>query len=251
MSMSWLLYYSIVLQDVTVTEQTGIHPCGSLMHDPTISVEGNRLLLTGFQPQDSGLLLKVLFSHEAQHFPCSPLGCKPKPCPEVPVSLPVLKPIEQTGLHSLWKVHLWVSESPSSHSSSLLQDLGYSVLSLHVVVQENICRVTLDHGGAQGAHVPREWLLCMSFREVEVSSSAFLVTVQLSSKHLSQICAWLGRSLHSPQLSRYTLSSRMASPPYTRLHGKFSTPDHMTSFLTIPGCMVEFRDLFSFHPHLF
>lgn len=33
-----------------VTNQTGAHPCVALMHDPTISVEGNRVLLTGVQP---------------------------------------------------------------------------------------------------------------------------------------------------------------------------------------------------------
>ena len=31
----------------------------------------------------------------------------------------------QTNLHPLWNVHFWVSEMPSSHSSSLLHDLGY------------------------------------------------------------------------------------------------------------------------------
>ena len=102
-----------------------------------------------------------------------------------PISLSVLKPVLQTDPHSLWNVLSCVSELPSSCSSCLLQDLGYAVLSLHVVVQESICCVTLDHGGLESRepHIPREWLLCMSFREVEICDSAFLVTVQFTSKH--------------------------------------------------------------------
>ena len=37
-----------------------------------------------------------------------------------------------------------------SQQLSLLQDLGYVALSLHVIVQETTCCVTLDHGGVQG-----------------------------------------------------------------------------------------------------
>ena len=37
----------------SVTEQTGACVQGTLMHDPTISVDGNRFLFTGFQPQGS------------------------------------------------------------------------------------------------------------------------------------------------------------------------------------------------------
>ena len=33
-----------------VTKQTGAHSCGTLMHDPTISVEGNKFLFIGFHP---------------------------------------------------------------------------------------------------------------------------------------------------------------------------------------------------------
>ena len=72
-----------------------------------------------------------------------------------PMSLSVLKSATQTDLHLLWKVHLWVPGSPSSGSSSLLQDLGYVVLSLHAVVQGNMCRVTLGHGGVQGGAGPK------------------------------------------------------------------------------------------------
>ena len=99
--------------------------------------------------------------------------------PRSPPPLSVLQLAVQTGLHPLWKVHLWVSESPSSRSSCLLQGLGCAVPSLHAVVQGNMCRVTLGHGGVQAGTVPREWLLRTSFREAEVCNSAFLVTVQL------------------------------------------------------------------------
>ena len=37
-----------------VTKQTAARPHGALMHDPTISVEGNRFLFIGFQPQGLG-----------------------------------------------------------------------------------------------------------------------------------------------------------------------------------------------------
>ena len=43
----------------------------------------------------------------------------------------------QTILQSLWKL----PKLPSSHSSSLFQDLGYMVSSLYVIVQKNVCCV--------------------------------------------------------------------------------------------------------------
>ena len=115
---------------------------------------------TGFYLQDSSLrvgerglralLLRALFSQETQNFPCSPPGYKPNHAQKFPTSLSVLRLAAQTGLHPLWNMHLWVSESPSSRSSRLLQDLGYIILSFHVVVQGNMSCVTLDHGGVQG-----------------------------------------------------------------------------------------------------
>ena len=95
---------------------------------------------TGFYLQDSSLrvgerglralLLRALFSQETQNFPCSPPGYKPNHAQKFPTSLSVLRLATQTGLHPLWNMHLWVSESPSSRSSSLLQELGCAVLSL-------------------------------------------------------------------------------------------------------------------------
>ena len=70
------------------TEQIRAWPHSALTYDPTISVEGNRFLLTGFQPWGGGclraLLLRALLSCENHCFPCSPKGYKPKPWPEVP-----------------------------------------------------------------------------------------------------------------------------------------------------------------------
>ena len=97
-----------------------------------------------------------------------------------PISSSVLKQAVQTGVHPLWKVHLWVSESPSSRSSCLLQGLGCAVPSLRAVVQGNTCSVTLGRGGVQGGTVPREWLLRTSFREAVVPSRSLQVAWLLS-----------------------------------------------------------------------
>ena len=59
-----------------------------------------------------------------------------------------LKPAAQTVLQSLWKV----PKSPSSCSNSLLQYLGYVVISLHVIVQECVCPGALGHGEIQERH---------------------------------------------------------------------------------------------------
>ena len=103
------------------------------MHDPTISVESNRFLLIGFQPWE-GVLRALLFTTLLFHSPMRPstsLGphqaISQNHMQKFPISLSVLKPAVQTGLHPLWKVHLWVSELPSSHSSSFLQVSGSGV----------------------------------------------------------------------------------------------------------------------------
>ena len=72
-----------------------------------------------------------------------------------PMSFSFHQPVTETDFHPLWNVHFWVSESPSSRSSSLLQDLGCTILSLHVLVQENMCCVTLGHGGVQRGTCPK------------------------------------------------------------------------------------------------
>ena len=140
----------------SVTEQTRACPCDALMHDPTVSVEGNRFLFTGFQlcraessPVQSPALPRPSTSHASQK------AMSQNHAQKFLISPSVHKPAVQTGLHPLWKVLLWVSELPSSHSHSLLQDLGYVVLSLHVVVQGHMCCVTLDHGTVQGGTHPK------------------------------------------------------------------------------------------------
>ena len=87
----------------------------------------------------------ALFSRETQHFSCSPPGYKPKASPQIPHFL------DLSWLHKQFAIHSG-SESPSSHSSSFLQDLGYVVISLRVIVQKSMCRVTLDHGETQERH---------------------------------------------------------------------------------------------------
>ena len=171
---------------VFVAEQTRAHPHVALMHDPTISVEGNGFLFTEFQPW-------LCWEHSCLEL-CSPTrpntsldphqAISQKHAQKFPISLFLLKPAVPTVFLPTQNLNLWVSESSSSHSRSLL-DLRYVVLSFHVVVQKNTCRITLDHGGLESRepHIPREWLLCMSFREVEICDSAFLVTVQFTSKH--------------------------------------------------------------------
>ena len=121
-----------------------------------------------------------------------------------PMSLSVLKPAVQTGLHPLWNVHLWVSESPSSCSSSLFQIWGTFSASMQWF-RETRAVLHWVTVGSREAHVPREWLLT-SFREAEVCSSS---PSQFGSKHLPQICAWLGVP-HS-SISSAAVFSRLAS----------------------------------------
>ena len=123
----------------------------------------------------------------APHQPISPNHAQ-----KFPKSLSVLKLAVQIGLHPLWKVHLWVSESPSSRTSSVLQDLLYVVLGLHVVVQGNMCYVTLGHSRVHGGTCPKR---VTSLYVLQRSRSLKLSWSQFSSKYLSCVCAWLGVSL--------------------------------------------------------
>ena len=124
----------------------------------------------------------------------------------------------QTGLHSLWKVHLWVSESPSSCSSSLLQDLGYVVLSLHVVVQGNVSRYTGSSWSPRDTQSQETTLLRpFSIRPSEKWKSVTQRSrPQFSSKHLPRVRVWLGRSPHSSSSSAAIFlrqaSQRVSSP---------------------------------------
>ena len=142
---------------VFVAEQTRAHPHVALMHDPTISVEGNGFLFTEFQPW-------LCWEHSCLEL-CSPTrpntsldphqAISQKHAQKFPISLFLLKPAVPTVFLPTQNLNLWVSESSSSHSRSLL-DLRYVVLSFHVVVQKNTCRITLDHGGFQEGTHPKK-----------------------------------------------------------------------------------------------
>ena len=137
MSMAYIFWEAIIEAYVCVKESERVSTSGGL----------------------GALPLRALLSQETQHFPCSPKGYEAKHAQKFPTPLSVLQHAAQTDLRPLWNVHLWVSESPSSRSSSLLQGLGCAVLSLHPrvvpvqnhprVVQGNVHHVTLDHGRVQ------------------------------------------------------------------------------------------------------
>ena len=92
-----------------------------------------------------------LLSHKTQHFPCSQTTIsqnKPQSSP-----FPYLKLAVQTVLQPLWKA----PKLPLSHSGSPLQDLGYGVISLGVIVQESMCRGALGHSEVQERHKSQEF----------------------------------------------------------------------------------------------
>ena len=116
---------------------------------PMICVEGNRFLSTKFQhfrgrggvPKSAPALTPL--SHEIQNISCSPKDQSQNRAPKFLISLPVFKPVMQTYLHPPWNAHLCVSESPSSPSNVLVQDLLRAALNFHVGVQETVCSATL------------------------------------------------------------------------------------------------------------
>ena len=192
------------------------------MHDPTISAEGNRFLFIGFQPQGA-------WQHICSE-PCSPMRPSTSLAPhqaisqnhaqKCPISFSVLKTAAQTGLHPLWKELFWVTESTSFHRSSPLQDLGYLSSVSMQWFRETCAVLHWIMVESKAVHIPREWLLHMSFREAEVCSSAFPVRLQTPPTNLGLVRQVPGQ-LH--QLFPYTLSSCMAAfslqtawnlPPY-------------------------------------
>ena len=136
------------------------------------------------------------------------------------MSLSVHQPFLQTDLHPPWNVLLWVSESPSSGSSSLLQDLGCAVLSLHVVVQQITCMLHWITVESREAHVPREWPLHMSLREAEVS----ILRSQFSIPGISH------KSVPSSAVS-HTAPSALPYPHTA------PPPLSLLSFLSLHGCL--------------
>ena len=144
-----------------VSERSGACACGILVHDPTINVEGNRFLLARLQPQGGAgstpARSPVLPQDPALPLLPTRLDAKNKPSSSPSPYLVLSWLYKQFSI--LWKVHSWVSESPSSRSSSPLWYLGYLVLSLHVVVQENMCCMApkrVARGDVQERHTSQE-----------------------------------------------------------------------------------------------
>ena len=122
----------------TVTEQTGARPWGTFTYDPIFSVEGNRFLLTGFQPQVRGV------RPESTAAQSTPLPRDPEP----PLlhkrlqarTMPRRSPAPYLFLSwSHKQVSILSRRCPCGFQSrhplaaALLQDLGCAVLSLHAV----------------------------------------------------------------------------------------------------------------------
>ena len=120
-----------------VTKQTGAHSRGALVYDPTISVERNRFLLTGFQPCGG-----------CEHF--SSESCSPT---RPGTSLAPQKAISQKPPNILV-----CAQASCAHSlaAALPFRIWGVVISLHVIVQEYMRCVTLDHGEVQERHKSQE-----------------------------------------------------------------------------------------------
>ena len=139
-------------QEIIIIKQTVVCACGALMHDSTISVEGNRFLFTGFQPLGAG----------AENTPAQSLVVSWDPAHPLLPTRPRSSPYPYLFLSWLCKqISILFGKYPcrfqSCHplAATLLQDLEYIVLNLHVIVQENMCHVTLNHGGVQERTCPR------------------------------------------------------------------------------------------------
>ena len=126
---------------VYVTKQTGARPCGALILDPTISVEENRFLFTGFQTRwcwEHSSSVLCLSQNPALPLLSKRLSAKTMPRSSPYPHLFLSRLLAQISI-LFGKCSWCVSELPSTCSSSLLQDTGYIVLSLVVVGQENVC----------------------------------------------------------------------------------------------------------------
>ena len=127
--------------------------------------------------------------------PCSPMRPSTSLVPhqpasqnhaqKFPISLSAFKPATQMGLHPLWNVLLWVSEPPSSHSSSLPQGLGCSAFSLHAVIQKNMCIVLHWSWWGPGRQASQESGFFLHPSEKQKPATQHSQS-QFSSKHLPQ-----------------------------------------------------------------
>ena len=204
------------------------------MRDPTISVKENRSDLTDLylgEGRDWGLSCSE---------PCCPMrpgtsfaahqAVSQNHAQRFLISLSVLKPTVQIVLCPFWKVLLWVSESPSPCSSSLFQELGCAVLSLHVVVQESMCHVTLDHGEVQEGTSQESGF---SIRPSEKHKSAFPGQSSTFNTSLTNLCfVWqvpaIPRSITLAgiffrQVSQQASSFLLQLLPHYRLYGCISS----------------------------
>ena len=185
------------------------------------------------------LLHRALFSHETQHFPCPPPGYKPEPCPEVPHILICSSASCQTCVHPSGRCSCGC-ELPSSRSSSLLQDQGYIVFSLTVVVQGSRCCVTLDHGGVQGGtHPKRVTSLYVLHRSRSLQLNSPSLTPSTSHKPVFGLA---GPCTAPSALSLHPFLQSLWLLPHYRPHGIF--------LFTNLGRMVEKPPSLSDHPYL-
>ena len=126
------------------------------------------------------LLLGALLSRETQHCPHSPQAIRQKHTQVFLIPLSVLKPLFKwfssplEGTPVGFRVAVLLRQLSPSGS-------GYVVLSLHVVVQEDGCRVTLNRGGVQEGTHPESGFSVHPLGKQKFAVSAFPVTVQHSS----------------------------------------------------------------------
>ena len=164
----------------TVNKQTGAQPCGTLIRDPTISVEGNRSLLTGVQPQ--GADNTPAQSPPLPQDPAPPLLPKRLQAKTMPRSSPCPY-LFLSRLHKQVPTPLecalvgfrvtFLSQRLSSSGS------GVRCSQPPCSVRETCAMLSWVTVESREAHLPREWLFHTCFREAEVCDSAFPVTVQL------------------------------------------------------------------------
>ena len=130
------------------------------------------------------------------------------------------------------------------------------VLSLHVEVQEDMCRVILHHGGIQGGTCPESgFSVCSSEKQKFAAQHAWS---QFSSKPFPGIHAWLDRSPHLHQLCCHLLhlTPDLMVYSYYKLHGfplthQTSEPTPIYTVSDHVGSSHGDLDPFSFSPRLF
>ena len=213
----------------SVTEQAGAQPHGTVTHDPTISVEGNRILFTGFQPQ-----------WDWEHFRSEPFSLR-RPT----ASLAPQKAISTTMPRSSPSPHLFLSRlckqvsipsgrctcgSQSRHplAAAVSSRVWGALFPASMQWFRETCAVL--HWVMVGSRQAQSQESGFSARPSEKQKSATQHSwSQFSSKHLPRICAWLGRCLQLRQLCRRLLQSGLLQagllpppPPDLVVHSRVS-----------------------------